>query len=144
MPIILSAMGLYSDGSTRLFTYGAPSVRAVPPRQAPDMVRVKSPARTSAVGTVWSAATGAMRVLVAELLQRVGERHRVPGIVLRVVVVAAVDEIHRAVARAAGHGDRHGVGVLAVVRERRVLDSRPGEHDELQDAAAVERQIDDL
>ena len=52
MFIILSAMGWNSAGSIRLLTYGAPSVRAVPPRQAADMMRVKSPRRTSSVGTV--------------------------------------------------------------------------------------------
>ena len=83
-------------------------------------------------------------VLGLELLHRVGERHRVAGVVLRIVVVAAVDEIHRAVAGAASDGDGHGVRILAVVGQRRVLDRGTRQDDELQHAAAVQRQADDL
>ena len=47
-----SANGLNSAGSTWLLTNGAPSFRAVPPRQAADMMRLKSPRNTSGVGTI--------------------------------------------------------------------------------------------
>ena len=41
-------------------TNGKPSVRAVPPRHAADMIRRKSPRSTSCVGTVWMVAVGAI------------------------------------------------------------------------------------
>jgi hypothetical protein len=56
---IFSESGWNNPGSTWFFTNGAPSVRAVPPRQAADIIGVKSPLSISAVGTNWSAARGA-------------------------------------------------------------------------------------
>ena len=60
--MIATEIGWNRAGSIWLFTNGAPSVRAVPPRQAADMMRRKSPlqhfrasARSTSLfsGTMW-------------------------------------------------------------------------------------------
>ena len=83
-----------------------------------------------------------------ELLERVGERHRLPDVVQRIVVVAAVDQIQRAVAGAAGDGDRHRARILALASDERarcaVVDGRSRQHHELRGLPAVERQADHL
>ena len=83
--------------------------------------------------------------LGAELLERIGKRHRIAGVVAGVVVVAAVNEIQRAVAGAAGDGNRDRVRILAVAGQAAADFNRgAGQQDELRRLAAIERQPDDL
>ena len=81
--------------------------------------------------------------LDSELLQRVRERNRVAAVLLRVVVVAAVNQVQRAGARPAADRDRHRAGRLAVVRPAD-LHGAARQQNELRGAPAVERQADEL
>ncbi len=89
-------------------------------------------------------AGGADAALHAELLKRVGKRHRIPRVVLGIVIRSAVDQILCAVSGAASYRDGDTIRILSVVRQPRDLDCAARQNNELVGVPAVERQADDL
>jgi hypothetical protein len=76
----------------------------------------------------------------AELLQRVGERQRQVGVVLRVVVHGAVEQIRDAEGKAAADRDVDAAAHAAAVRDTG-LHGGAAQHDEVGDLAPLQRQL---
>src|SRR5438093_1198889 len=87
---------------------------------------------------------GPYAVFELEFLERVRKRHRLADVVQGIVVVAAIDEIERAVAGAARDRNRDGARILPLAPDERaraaVVDRRARQEDQLRRLAAVERQ----
>ena len=78
----------------------------------------------------------------AEFLQRIGERQRQVGVVLRVVVHGAVEQVGDAEGQAAGHRHVDGSPEAAAVRAAGV-DGRAHHHEQRCHLPSLQRQFDD-